>query len=85
MNLKELAHARKASYLDTLETLVKLESPTGDKAANDGVASHLIEVLSADGWSCERIAKAEVGDQVIARFASEGAVKTLILCHFEEY
>jgi len=83
MNLKELAHARKASYLDTLSTLVRLESPTGDKAANDAVASHLIDVLSVDGWACERVAKAEVGDQVIARLAAEGDVKTLILCHFD--
>ena len=83
MKLKDVAHARRGNYLTTLKELVKLESPTGDKAANDAVASHLKQVLSQDGWSCERIAKEEVGDQIVARFAADGNVKTLVLCHFD--
>lgn len=83
MNLKDSAHARKSSYLETLKALVKLESPTADKAANDVLASHLVSLLRADGWDCERIAKDAVGDQVIARYAASGDVKTLILCHFD--
>ena len=83
MNLKDSAHARRESYLDTLKALVKLESPTGDKAANDAVASHLENILSEDGWSCERVSKEEVGDQIVARYPASGNVKTLILCHFD--
>lgn len=83
MTLKELAQTQKDAYLKQLTDLVKLESPTGNKAANDRVADHLTSVLEDDGWQVERVAKEEVGDQLIARYAATGPIKTLMLCHFD--
>ncbi|CAN5800723.1 M20 family metallopeptidase [soil metagenome] len=83
MTLKTLAHAERDAYLQTLKALVTLESPTPDKAANDRVADYLETVLRADGWTVERVALREVGDQVVARFDAPGEVSSLLLCHFD--
>ena len=83
MNLRQLAHAERNSYLNTLKDLVLLESPTSNKAANDKVADYLHDVLESDKWQVERIKQKQVGDQLIARLSAEGNIKTLILCHFD--
>ena len=82
-NLRELAHAERASYLATLTDLVELESPTHDKAANDRVADHLQALLEKDGWQLERVPKTEVGDQLLAHSEAPGDSSTLLLCHFD--
>ncbi len=83
MNLKAAAHTKRNAYLASLTELIKLESPTSVKSANDKVADHLENLLKEDGWQLTRISKSEVGDQLIARYPAAGELKTLILCHFD--
>jgi glutamate carboxypeptidase len=83
MNLRNLAYAQRAPYLNTLKDLVLLESPTHNKAANDKVADYLHDVLESDGWQVQRVEQKQVGDQIIAKTYAEGEIKTLILCHFD--
>jgi glutamate carboxypeptidase len=83
MNIRDLAHAERNSYLETLKQLVLLESPTHNKAANDKVADYLHDVLESDRWQVQRIEQPQVGDQLIAKWNAEGETKTLILCHFD--
>ena len=54
MNIKELAYKEEPAYLNTLKSLVKLESPSSDKAAVDALADFLEQLLRADGWLVER-------------------------------
>ncbi len=88
MNLKNLAHTERNAYLETLKDLVRLESPTHDKAANDKVADYLEDLLKNDAWAVERLSQINVGDQLVARQEAPGpvskyTVSTLILCHFD--
>ena len=81
--LKDLALNQQTPYLQTLKSLVGLESPTSDKAANDRVADFLSPLLRKDGWQIERIPKSVVGDQLVARYDAPGDTSTLLLCHFD--
>ncbi len=83
MTLKDSAHAARDAYLETLTDLVKLESPTLDKAANDRVADYLETLLKTDGWQVERVAQSSVGDQLVARWDAPGETSSLLLCHFD--
>lgn len=89
MNLRDLAQNEREAYLETLKELVKLESPTHDKAANDKVADYLENLLKNDAWAVERLSQTIVGDQLVARQDAPGSVSktntvsTLILCHFD--
>ena len=83
MNLKDSAHAERDAYLQTLKDLVRLESPTLDKAANDRVADQLETLLNSSGWQVERVSQDEVGDQLVARWPAPGEVSSLLLCHFD--
>ena len=80
--IKELAIKEKDAYLETLKTLVKIETPSRDKAANDKMAAHLSKLLTKDGWDTQIIKQDVVGNQVLARFGS-GRPATLLLCHFD--
>ena len=72
------------AYLATLEALVRLESPTHDKAAGDRLADHLEERLASDGWGVSRTARADVGDILTARWGDADAGDgTLLLCHYD--
>jgi glutamate carboxypeptidase len=83
MNLRELAQAGREAYLETLKELVKLESPTHNKSANDKVADYLETLLKNDAWAVERLSQQLVGDQLVARQVVPGNTSTLILCHFD--
>lgn len=83
MNLRDLAQNERTAYLETLKDLVKLESPTHDKAANDKVASYLEDLLKNDAWAVERLSQTTVGDQLVARQDAPGNISTLMLCHFD--
>jgi glutamate carboxypeptidase len=78
-----LAHAERETYLETLKDLVKLESPTHNKAANDKVADYLESLLKQDAWAVERLRQTAVGDQLVARHDATGDISTLLLCHFD--
>ena len=80
-NLRDAAHAQEDAYLETLTTLANFESPTGQKAAVDALMDHLEGDLSARGWRVERVAKEEVGDQLVARKSFPGKTSSLLLTH----
>ena len=80
-NLRAAAHAQEETYIETLEALVRLESPTGQKAAVDTLIDHLESDLSARGWDVERVTKEKVGDQLVARKDFPGDTSTLLLTH----
>jgi len=79
------AYAEERAYLATVERLVRLESPTHDKAACDAVAAVLADLLAADGWSMVRHPRAAVGDIIEARIsAGVGAGESaLLLAHYD--
>lgn len=82
--LIELAQGAREDYLELLQALVKHESPSHDKAAADKLADYLEARLHADGWQVERIAKAEVGDQLVARWQVDShKPSTLIMTHYD--
>jgi glutamate carboxypeptidase len=83
MNLRDLAQNERTAYLETLKELVRLESPTHNKSANDKVADYLEDLLRNDAWAVERLSQGGVGDQLVARQETTGNTSTLILCHFD--
>ena len=82
-SLLEQARARETSYLETLEALVQLESPTHDKAAADALANHLERLLVTEGWQVEREPRERVGDHLVARRHAAGDSSTLLLAHYD--
>ncbi len=69
------------NYLETLEALVNLESPTHDKLAVDHLVSHLWALLNMRGWAVERHNSETVGDALIARKKGGDGPKSLLLTH----
>jgi glutamate carboxypeptidase len=76
------AEANREWLLDTIEALVRLESPSTDKTAVDACGAELSRRLAALGGQVERLPCATRGDHVRARFAGEGPQITL-LGHFD--
>jgi glutamate carboxypeptidase len=68
--------------LETIETLVRLESPSTDKAAVDRCGQALAALLRARGAEVQLLSRAERGDHVRARLAGDGA-PVLVLGHFD--
>ncbi len=83
MEILNEAFNQKDSFLKTLKTLVEIETPTHDKVACDRFANLLEKRLSNDSWQVERIAKEEVGDQLIASLPAKAYQDTLLLCHYD--
>jgi glutamate carboxypeptidase len=81
--IREAAQARRDDYLQTLRSLVELESPTHDKRAADRLAEHLEMLLQREGWKVERHAQERVGDHLVARFDAPGDEGILILAHYD--
>jgi len=67
---------------ELIETLVRLESPSHDKAAVDRCGAELLRRLETCGARCARIPTLDRGDHVRAEIAGEGS-QTLILGHFD--
>jgi glutamate carboxypeptidase len=73
-----------SSVLASLEDLVRMESPSHDKAALDALSMYLREHLRAIGASIEIIANEHGGDHVLARFPGPpGKRPALVLGHFD--
>jgi glutamate carboxypeptidase len=68
--------------IQTLETLVRLESPSTDKPAVDRCGAALAEILRDAGAEVELLRQAERGDHIRARFRGDGA-PVLLLGHFD--
>lgn len=77
------AYAQESSYLDTLEALVRFETPTHDKEACDALALHLEALLAQEGWSVRRHSRSAAGEIIEASVAGGGGPKTLLLAHYD--
>ena len=81
--------AQQPWLLDTIEALVRLESPTPDKAAVDRCGAELARRLEAIGGRVTRLPQAEAGDHLRAEFAptvsgpAGAAQPVLLLGHFD--
>ncbi len=72
----------RAWVLETTEMLVRLESPSTDKAAVDRCGAEVAARLAAIGGRVERLARREVGDLVRAEFG-DGGPSFLLLGHLD--
>ncbi|MGH9309947.1 MAG: M20 family metallopeptidase [Vicinamibacterales bacterium] len=80
--LLDYAESERAFLLDTLEALVRAESPSTDKAAVDRCGATLARQLTALGAAVERLPQDERGDHVRAGFKGEGR-PILLLGHID--
>ena len=80
--LLDYCHAQSGWLRDTVDTLVRLESPSTDKAAVDRCGAALASRLDALGARVERVPQAERGDHLRAEFGGEGR-PVLLLGHFD--
>ena len=68
--------------LDTIEALVRAESPTTDKTAVDRCGRELFDRLTALGGRVQRLARSDAGDQLLAEFGS-GSSPVMLLGHID--
>jgi glutamate carboxypeptidase len=80
--LRDYCRANEAWLLETIESLVRLESPTNDKAAVDRCGAELATRMEAIGARVSRINASRAGDHLRAAFG-EGARQVLLLGHFD--
>jgi glutamate carboxypeptidase len=79
---RDFCRAERAWLIETIETLVRLESPTTDKTAVDRCGREIAARLERLGARVERLPRADRGDHVLARFGC-GASQILLLGHFD--
>ena len=78
------AESHRQWLLETIEALVRLESPSTDKAAVDACGAELSRRLTATGASVEHLSCATRGDHIRARYAgSGGGPQITLLGHFD--
>ena len=82
ISLRDYCRTEREWLLETIETLVRLESPTTDKAAVDRCGAELMSRLEAIGGRVTKLPRAERGDHVLAEFGC-GASQLLVLGHFD--
>jgi glutamate carboxypeptidase len=80
--LLDYCTARAGAIRADVETLVGLESPSGDKAAVDRCGAEVARLLRAAGAAVTLLPQAARGDHVRAEFAG-GPGRVLILGHFD--
>ncbi len=80
--LMDLCLAGEAQLRRDVETLVRLESPSTDKAAVDRCGAALVRMLEEAGASVARIPQEKRGDHIRAEFAG-GPRHVLLLGHFD--
>jgi glutamate carboxypeptidase len=68
--------------VSTIEDLVRLESPSDDKAALDRCASSIEARLHSLGWQTTRLRQAHAGDHLRAEIGS-GDTQILLLGHYD--
>jgi glutamate carboxypeptidase len=78
----EYCRSHESWLIETIETLVNLESPTDDKAAVDRCGVALAQMLDAMGARTEFRAQVSAGNHLRAEFGS-GTRQVLLLGHFD--
>jgi glutamate carboxypeptidase len=84
MTTRFLEHCRTHEpwMLETIATLVGIESPTDDKAAVDRCGAVLTQQLQQMGGVVKPVLSAAAGDHLVARFGA-GSRQVLLLGHFD--
>jgi glutamate carboxypeptidase len=80
--LISFAESHRRTLCDRIEALVRLESPSTDKAAVDRCGAELSRWLSSEGARVDRLAQTARGDHVRAEFEGKGR-PIMILGHFD--
>jgi len=88
--LRDFCRHERDWVIDTAEALVRLESPTTDKAAVDRCGRELAARLEAIGGRVTRLPRVDRGDHLLAEFPSTslraggcGGTQILLLGHFD--
>src|SRR5437868_176388 len=81
-HLLEFCRAERDWLVSTIETLVRLESPTTEKAAVDRCGAELSRRLEAAGGRVTRLPRVDRGDHLLAEFGC-GSSQLLLLGHFD--
>jgi glutamate carboxypeptidase len=81
-DLQNFCRGERDWLLETIESLVRFESPTPDKAAVDRCGAELASRLTAIGGRVTRLTRPERGDHLLAEFGC-GASQLLLLGHFD--
>jgi len=87
-DLQNFCRGQRAWLIDTIEALVRLESPTHDKAAVDRCGRELASRMEAIGARVTRLVRAGRGDHLRAEFGAAedrggGTRQILLLGHFD--
>jgi glutamate carboxypeptidase len=80
--LRDFCRNERDWLLDTIEALVRLESPTTDKAAVDRCGVELSARLTAIGGRVTPLPRSDRGNHLLAEFGS-GTSQVLLLGHFD--
>ena len=81
-DLQCFCRAERDWLIETAEALVRLESPTTDKAAVDRCGRELASRLAAIGGRVTRLSRPDRGDHLLAEFGC-GTSQVLVLGHFD--
>src|SRR5260370_379138 len=81
-DLQKFCRAGGDWLIDTTEALVRLESPTTDKAAVDRCGRELASRLETMGGRVTRLSRPDRGDHLLAEFGC-GSSQILLLGHFD--
>jgi glutamate carboxypeptidase len=81
-DLQKFCRGEREWLLETVEALVRLESPTTDKAAVDRCGAELASRLHAIGGRVTRLSRPDRGDHLLTEFGC-GASQVLLLGHFD--
>jgi len=82
MSVLQFCEAHASSIVETIETLVRLESPSTDKAAVDRCGAVLAGMLRGAGAEVAALAQRERGDHLVARIPGDGQ-PVMLLGHFD--
>jgi glutamate carboxypeptidase len=82
ITLRDFCSAERDWLLETIEALVRLESPTTDKAAVDRCGAELAARLERIGGRVTRLTREDRGDHLLAEFGC-GTSQILCLGHFD--
>lgn len=80
--LLEYCHGQRQWLLDLIHELVRIESPTDDKAAVDRCGAALSARLREMGGVVTKVPQSSAGDHLVARFG-EGPRQLLLIGHFD--
>ena len=82
IDLQHFCRAQHGWLLETVEALVRLESPTTEKGAVDACGAELASRLAAIGGRVTPLPRTSRGDHLLAEFGC-GASQVLLLGHFD--